>query len=276
MILIKITSISWITLTLRCSFPFIFTIRLARIWNVRYFRRAGCDGPVPLASTLTLLGVIESVGVALASSVIEFVAAVASGVVVPLAEGAAARADHSWQNADVLRLAAPTLALLAIGESVGVSVASPVDKLFADAVAPVVEPLQLRFIARSFLFRQETKFYGNNFDFSQNIIIILLFDYYPTDPEFLVDRFGRFGDHRRHCRVATLTAGVQSFKVVGVATATSVEESAAFLIRFVVVPSFGKLFTVADFARHAASVLFYQFENCSQVNMVELRAVTGN
>ena len=274
MILIKITSISWITLTLRCSFSFIFTIRLARIWNVRYFRRAGCDGPVPLASTLTLLGVIESVGVALTSSVVEFVAAVASGVVVPLAERAAARADHSWQNADVLRLAAPTLALLAIGESVGVSVASLVDKLFADAVAPVVEPLQLRLIARSFLFRQETKFYGNNFDFSQ--IIILLFDYYPTDPEFLVDRFGRFGDHRRHCRVATLTTGVQSFKVVGVATATSVEESAAFLIRFVVVPAFGKLFTVADFARHAASVLFYQFENCSQVNMVELRAVTGN
>ena len=274
MTLIKITSISWITLTLRCSFSFIFTIRLARIWNVRHFRRAGCDGPVPLASTLTLLGVIESVGVALTSSVVEFVAAVASGVVVPVAERAAARAAHSWQNADVLRLAAPTLALLAIGESVGVSVASPVDKLFADAVAPVVEPLQLRLIARSFLFRQETKFYGNNFDFSQ--IIILLFDYYPTDPEFLVDRFGRFGDHRRHCRVATLTAGVQSFKVVGVTTATSVEESAAFLIRFIVVPAFGKLFTVADFARHAASVLFYQFENFSQVIIVELRAGTGN
>ena len=65
---------------------------------------------------------------------------------------------------NTLGLTAAALALLASGESVAVSVASAVDELLADSVVAVVEPLEVGFLARSFLLAEETEFCRIRFD----------------------------------------------------------------------------------------------------------------
>lgn len=88
------------------AFPFVVVLPLAirRSRIVRRFRRGGGGRrPDPLAALLALVGVVEPIGVALTSAVVEFVARVPRRVVVPLAEGSAARTHHSRQDADVCR-----------------------------------------------------------------------------------------------------------------------------------------------------------------------------
>lgn len=85
-------------------------------------------------------------------------AVVASGVVVPLPEESVAGSHHTWQNANILGLAAAVLTLLPRLESVLVAIATAVDELLAHAVAALVVPLQQRLPARPTLLRQEAKF----------------------------------------------------------------------------------------------------------------------
>ena len=75
--------------------------RVLRDLSGRVGRGGGDLHWCPLATLLTLLGVVEAVRIALTSAVVELVAAVSGRVVEPLAERSAARTDHARQNAHV-------------------------------------------------------------------------------------------------------------------------------------------------------------------------------
>lgn len=82
-----------------------------------------------------------------------------------------------------------------------------------------------------------------------------------TSSEILFDGLDviRSDDCRR--RLAASATGVERFKVVGIAAASAVQEGAALLVGLVVIPALGELFTVADFARHLASVFICSTPN---------------
>lgn len=123
------------------------------------------------ASTLALLSTVEAIRIALAAAVVELVAGVGAGVVVPLAERAAARAHHSRQDANVLRLAAAALALLTVGKAVLVAAASSEDELLANAVRSVVVPMQLRLVAFALILGKEAELCNNKTTLYQYLTI---------------------------------------------------------------------------------------------------------
>lgn len=150
-------------------------------------------------------------------------------------------------NICTLNFSAAILALLASVEVVAVALTAAVSELLADAVATVVEPLDLILGARAVFVGQETEFCGRLyyspvavslrgciFEIVGNVTCSKLFDLLP--------RRGWRGDGR----LAPVDAILLAHEVILIPAASTVIELSAMLLVGVVVPSLSVIATLTQ------------------------------